>query len=111
MTGKMGLLIGLMVGFVMAVASSVTTMILVSSEVQSREAKAYEAGMADGTGAAKVGQGKVSDVLNRGLMQENADRAQRAEEAKGKLSELLALPGLPDQARTKAQEAVDALGQ
>lgn len=111
MSGKMGLIVGLMIGFVVAVAASVTTMIVISGELQARESKAYEAGLADGSDAAKIGQGKVSNILNKAMLEENADRARRADEAKAKLKELVAMEALPEPAKAKAQEAMDALGQ
>ena len=111
MTPKMGLLVGLMVGFVLAVASSVVTMIVVGGTVSERESKAYDEGVSAGLERARIGGGKVSDVLNKGLLQENADRARRADEAKAKLKELAAIEGLPEAAKTKAQEVMDALGQ
>ena len=111
MTGKMGLLVGLMVGFVLAVASSVVTMIVVGGKVAEREAKAYDEGVAAGMDGARLGGEKVSDVLNKGLLEENADRARRADAAKGKLKELIEHPETSAAAKAKAQEAMDALGQ
>lgn len=111
MTGKMGLLIGLMIGAVLAVGAALAAMVVTGRQVTERESKAYQAGLSEGTALAKLGQGKVGDVLNRAVMEENADRAQRADAAKARLKELLAIETLPEPARTKAQEAIDALGQ
>lgn len=111
MTGKIGLLIGLMIGVVLAAGCAVISLVVAGSQVEQREARAYEAGLNDGTATARLNQGKVGDVLNKGMLEENADRARRADAARAKLKELLAIEGLPEPARAKAQEAMDALGQ
>ncbi|MBE7491146.1 MAG: hypothetical protein HS108_05235 [Planctomycetes bacterium] len=110
MSPKMALLVGLMMGVLLAVAASVVTLVMVGSTVKERESRAYQAGLDDGAGTARFAQGKVGDVLNAALVDENAASARRIAETKTKLKELLAQDTLPEPAKAKAQEALDALG-
>lgn len=110
MNGKVGLLIGLMIGLVIAAGSTVASMVVTGSAVKDREAKAYEAGLADGANQAGLGKQQVGSVLNQGLVKENADLTSRAQEARLKLQELISLPELGAEAKAQAQQALDALG-
>lgn len=110
MNGKTGLLVGLMIGLVIAAGSTVASMVITGSAVKDREAKAYEAGLADGAIQAGLGKQQVGSVLNQGLVKENADLADRARQARSKLNELLSRPDLGADAKAQAQQALDALG-
>lgn len=111
MSGKMGLLLGLAAGLLLAIGSSVTTLIVIGAKVKERESAAYDKGMEAGQAAIKIPPQDISKELNQAVLNENRARAEHAAAAREKLKTLTARTDLPPEAQTLAKAALDALGQ
>jgi hypothetical protein len=110
MSGKTGLLIGLMVGLVIASGAVVATMLVTGSTIKERESTAWQAGYDTRAEHALGEQRTITTTLNQGLIDENEKLSRQSEQAGAKLTELLARVDLGADARKLAGEAAKDLG-
>lgn len=111
MNGKTGLLVGLMIGLVIASIAVVASLFVTGSAVREKENAAWKAGYEARADHAIGEQKTISSELNQGLVRENARMAESIQTATEKLSELRKVPGLPPAAVKLAGEATTALGE
>jgi len=110
MSGKTGVLVGLMIGLVIAAGAAFATMLVLGGAVKEREVRAYEQGYADRMQHALEEPQRISASLNQGLVEENERLATNAENALARLKELASQPDLSAESRNLAEAAIKDLG-
>jgi hypothetical protein len=110
MSGKTGLLVGLMIGLVIAASGAVATMFITGGAIKERESTAWQAGYDTRAEHALGEQRTITTTLNQGLVNENEKLSAQNDNARAKLAELLARTDLSAEARDKAAQAAKELG-
>ncbi|MCB9934408.1 MAG: hypothetical protein H6840_01855 [Planctomycetes bacterium] len=99
MSGKNGLIIGLLAGMACGLFGVILTMHLVSSDIVEKQSAAYSEGLRDGLKKATADGLDISDQLNQGMANENAQLVETLRTTRTQLEALQGRDDLTPQAK------------
>lgn len=109
MSGKAGLIIGLLIGVIIAVAGSLTMMVLATGEMEERQAEAYHRGYDDATKDLPQGGPSISAELNQRTLRQNEELSEALDTARTQLQALNARDDLTPDTREEITRIVNDL--
>lgn len=109
MSGKMGLLLGAMLGLVAGAVGCLLTFGYATQGMQEAKATAYDEGRTDGAMQARAEAGTISESLNDGLLREAGELAKRMDAARDKVLPLAQRADLPKDVRDALAEVAQSL--
>ena len=107
MSGKKGLAVGLIIGFVIACIGVTTTIIVYDNQIQTKQAEAFDKGFEEG--ASTDVSADISEKFNTGLMDENKALADQLDGARNKLEALQSRDDLTPQAKDQINLILESL--
>lgn len=111
MSGKAGLGIGLLAGLVLAIGASVTTMMVISGELEKKQAAAYDRGFNDAMDTLKRDGEKIGDQLNALTVEENNRLHDDLNNTRTRLQGVMARDDLPQSAKDELADIVNNLAE
>lgn len=109
MSGKSGLIIGLLVGVILAIAGSLTTVMLVGGEMDRKQAEAYDRGFSDAMDNLKSDSETISSGFNQVMLQENKHLQESIDSTRTRLQGVMARDDLPQSAKDELANIVNDL--